>query len=157
MSKDINIKDCRKAVNRAKYNPTAERKAEALKLLKELTEAVSNLKEVKPKVKSKAKPKAKAKAKPKAKSKPNALARKASAGRPKNRNQRLERQQAKDNVSTTYLKPEAEDSYQAPREEVYTLSEGESVEVAMAKLRTKRIADAKALAMAEFEESIAPF
>ena len=151
MSKDINIKDCRKAVNRAKYNPTAERKAEALKLLKELTKAVSNLKEVKPKVKSKAKPKAKAK------SKSNALARKASAGRPKNRNQRLERQQAKDNVSTTYLKPEAEDSYQAPREEVYTLSEGESVEVAMAKLRTKRIADAKALAMAEFEESIAPF
>ena len=151
MSKDINIKDCRKAVNRAKYNPTAERKAEALKLLKELTKAVSNLKEVKPKAKSKAKPKAKAK------SKPNALARKASAGRPKSRNQRLERQQAKDNVSTTYLKPEAEDSYQAPREEVYTLSEGESVEVAMAKLRTKRIADAKALAMAEFEDSIAPF
>jgi len=151
MSKDINIKDCRKAVNRAKYNPTAERKAEALKLLKELTKAVSNLKEVKPKAKSKAKPKAKAK------SKPNALARKASAGRPKNRNQRLERQQAKDNVSTTYLKPEAEDSYQAPREEVYTLSEGESVEVAMAKHRTKRIADAKALAITEFENSIAPF
>jgi len=153
MSQDINIKDCRKAVNRAKYNPTAERKAEALKLLKELTDAVSNLKEVKPK----AKPKAKAKAKPKAKKKPNVLARKASAGRPKSRNQKLERQQAKDNVSTTYLKPEAKDSYQAPREEVYTLSEGESVEVAMAKLRTKRIADAKALAMTEFEESIAPF
>jgi len=145
MSQDINIKDCRKAVNRAKYNPTAERKAEALKLLKELTDAVSNLKEVKPK------------AKPKAKKKPNVLARKASAGRPKSRNQKLERQQAKDNVSTTYLKPEAKDSYQAPREEVYTLSEGESVEVAMAKLRTKRIADAKALAMTEFEESIAPF
>ena len=136
----INFKDCRKAVNQAKFRATAERKALALKLLKQLTEAISNLEEVE--------------AKP---SKSNALARKASAGRPKNRNQRLERQQAKDNVSTTYLKPEAEDSYQAPREEVYTLSEGESVEVAMAKLRTKRIADAKALAMAEFEESIAPF
>ena len=138
--KDINFKDCRKAVNQAKFRATAERKALALKLLKQLTEAISNLEEVE--------------AKP---SKSNALARKASAGRPKNRNQRLERQQAKDNVSTTYLKPEAEDSYQAPREEVYTLSEGETVEVAMAKLRTKRIADAKALAMAEFEESIAPF
>ena len=134
MSKDINITDCRKAVNRAKYNPTAERKAEALKLLKELTKAVSNLKEVKPKAKKKS----------------NALARKASAGRPKNRNQKLERQQAKDGVSTTYLKPEAEDSYQAPREEVYTLSEGETVEMAMAKIRTKRLADAEALVMNEF-------
>ena len=72
MSQDINIKDCRKAVNQAKYMPTAERKANALKLLKQLTEAISNLKEVKPK--AKAKPKAKplskkAKAKPKAKAK----------------------------------------------------------------------------------------
>ena len=138
--KDINFKDCRKAVNQAKFRATAERKALALKLLKQLTEAISNLEEVE--------------AKP---SKSNALARKASAGRPKNRNQRLERQQAKDNVSTTYLKPEVEKSYQAPRREVYTLSEGESVEVAMAKLRTKRLADAEALAMAEFENSIAPF
>lgn len=138
--KDINFKDCRKAVNQAKFRATAERKALALKLLKQLTEAISNLEEVE--------------AKP---SKSNALARKASAGRPKNRNQKLERQQAKDNVSTTYLKPEAEKSYQAPRREVYTLSEGESVEVAMAKLRTKRLADAEALAMAEFENSIAPF
>ena len=138
--KDINFKDCRKAVNQAKFRATAERKALALKLLKQLTEAISNLEEVE--------------ARP---SKSNALARKASAGRPKNRNQRLERQQAKDNVSTTYLKPEGEKSYQAPRREVYTLSEGESVEVAMAKLRTKRLADAEALAMAEFENSIAPF
>jgi len=57
MSQDINIKDFRKAVNQAVYFPTAERKASALKLLKQLTEAVSNLKEVKPK--AKAKPKAK--------------------------------------------------------------------------------------------------
>ena len=146
MSKDINITDCRKAVNRAKYNPTAERKAEALKLLKELTKAVSNLKEVKPKAKKK--PKAKAK------KKSNALARKASAGRPKNRNQRLERQQAKDNVSTTYLESEAEDNYQAPREEVYTLAEGETGEMAMAKISTKRRADAEAVVMTELIEEI---
>lgn len=138
--KDINFKDCRKAVNKAKFRATAERKALALKLLKQLTEAVSNLEEVE--------------AKP---SKSNPLARKASAGRPKSRNQKLERQQARDNVSTTYLKPEVEKSYQAPRREVYTLSEGETVEVAMAKLRTKRLADAEALAITEFENSIAPF
>lgn len=57
MSTDINLKDCRKAVNQAKYMPTAERKANALKLLKQLAEAIANLEEVKPKVK--AKPKAK--------------------------------------------------------------------------------------------------
>ena len=91
MSKDINIKDCRKAVNRAKYNPTAERKAQALKLLTELMDAVSNLEEVKPKAK------AKAKATPKAKHvTPKRKARKSS-------NQRLEESQAKDNVSTTYI------------------------------------------------------
>jgi len=66
MSQDINIKDCRKAVNQAKYMPTAERKANALKLLKQLTEAVSNLVEVKPKAKNKPKAKAKPKAKKKA-------------------------------------------------------------------------------------------
>ena len=139
--KDITFKDCQKAVNQAKYTPTAERKALALKLLTELTEAIHNLEEVE--------------ARP---SKSNPLARKASAGRPKSRNQRLERQQAKASVSTTYLEPEAEKSYQARREEVYTLSEGESVETAMAKLRTKRMQDAEAVAMAEFEESLdAPF
>ena len=138
--KDIQFKDCRKAINQAKFRATAARKAQALKLLKQLTEAVSNLEEVE--------------AKP---TKSNPLARKASAGRPKSRNQKLERQQARDNVSTTYLKPEVEKSYQAPREEVYTLSEGETVEVAMAKLRTKRLADAEALAITEFENSIAPF
>ena len=139
----INFKDCQKAVNQAKYTPTAERKALALKLLTELTEAVSNLEEVE--------------ARP---SKSNPLARKASAGRPKSRNQRLERQQAKASVSTTYLEPEAEKSYQARREAVYVLSEGETVEVAMAKLRTKRMLEASALAVAEFEKSLsedAPF
>ena len=92
MSHDINIKDCRKAVNQAKYNPTAERKAQALKLLTELMDAVSNLEEVTPKA-----TKPKAKAKPKAKHvTPKRKARKSS-------NQRLEESQAKDNVSTTYI------------------------------------------------------
>ena len=135
--KDINFKDCRKAINQAKFRATAERKAQALKLLKQLTDAVSNLEEVESKP-----------------SKSNPLARKASAGRPKSRNQRLERQQARDGVSTTYLKSEPTESYKSPRKEVYTLSEGETVEVAMAKLRTKRLADAEALAMAEFEATL---
>ena len=139
----VTFKDCRKAVNQAKYTPTAERKALALKLLTELTEAVSNLEEVE--------------ARP---SKSNPLARKAAAGRPKSRNQRLERQQAKASVSTTYLEPDAEKSSQSRREAVYVLSEGETVEVAMAKLRTKRMLEADALAVAEFEATLsedAPF
>tara|TARA_B100000768_G_C11064128_1_gene283762 strand:+ start:116 stop:364 length:249 start_codon:yes stop_codon:yes gene_type:complete len=60
---DSILKDCRKAINQAKYSATAERKAKALNLLAKLTEAVSNLEEVKPK--PKAKPKAKKKATPK--------------------------------------------------------------------------------------------
>ena len=92
MSKDINIKDCRKAVNRAKYNPTAERKAQALKLLKELMDAVNNLEEVKPKA-----TKPKSKAKPKAKRK---------ATKRKTSNQRLEEAQAKDNVSENFIPKE---------------------------------------------------
>ena len=143
MSKDINIKDCRKAVNQAKYNPTAERKANAVKLLKELMKAVSLLPE--PKVKKKVKT---------TKPKVNVLARKASAGKPKTSNQRLERQQAKDNVSTTYLKSKPTKSHQAPRKEVVTLSEAETAEMAMAKLRTKRMQDAEALAIAEFEATL---
>tara|TARA_R110002096_G_scaffold229080_1_gene418586 strand:- start:771 stop:1190 length:420 start_codon:yes stop_codon:yes gene_type:complete len=138
---NIDFKDCRKAVNQAKYMATPERKAQALKLLKQLTDSISNLEEVE--------------AKP---SKSNPLARKASAGRPRNRNEKLERQQARANVCTTYLKPEVVESYKAPRREVYTLSEGETVEVAMAKLRTKRMQDAEAVAMAEFETDLeSPF
>ena len=135
----VTFKDCRKAVNQAKYMATPERKAQALKLLKQLTDSISNLEEVE--------------AKP---TKSNPLARKAAAGRPKSRNQRLERQQARANVCTSYLKPEAVESYKAPRREVYTLSEGETVEVAMAKLRTKRMQDAEAVAVAKFEESLEP-
>jgi len=84
MSKDINIKDCRKAVNQAKFNPTKARKANAIKLLKQLMDAVNNLEEVK--AKPKRKPKAKAKRKP--------------------RNQRLEESQAKQSVAENFI-PEA--------------------------------------------------
>ena len=84
MTKDINIKDCRKAVNQAKFNPTKARKARAIKLLKELMEAVSNLEEVK--------------AKPKRK--------KSKTSKRKPRNQRLEESQAKQNVAENFI-PEA--------------------------------------------------
>ena len=47
------IRDCKKAVNQAKFNPTKARKARAVKLLTELMEAVSNLEEVKVKPKRK--------------------------------------------------------------------------------------------------------
>ena len=84
MSKDINIKDCRKAVNQAKFNPTKARKARAIKLLTELMEAVTNLEEVK--------------AKPKRK--------KSKTSKRKPRNQRLEESQAKQNVAENFI-PEA--------------------------------------------------
>ena len=66
---DSILKDCRKAVNQAKYSATAERKAKALDLLAKLTEAVTNLEEVKPKPKAKPKAKSKTSKKSKAKSK----------------------------------------------------------------------------------------
>ena len=50
---DSILKDCRKAVNQAKYSATAERKANALRLLAKLTKYVGNLEEVKPKPKAK--------------------------------------------------------------------------------------------------------
>jgi hypothetical protein len=50
---DSILKDCRKAVNQAKYSATAERKANALRLLAKLTKAVTNLEEVKPQPKAK--------------------------------------------------------------------------------------------------------
>ena len=84
MSKDINIKDCRKAVNQAKFNPTKARKANAVKLLKQLMDAVTNLEEVK--------------AKPKRK--------KSKTSKRKPKNQRLEESQAKQNVSENFI-PEA--------------------------------------------------
>ena len=79
------IKDCKKAVNQAKFNPTKARKANAIKLLKQLMEAVSNLEEVAPAPKRKPK-------------------RKATKRKPKN--QRLEESQAKQNVSENFI-PEA--------------------------------------------------
>lgn len=51
---NFNFSDCRKAVNQATFRPTAERKAEALKLLMEAVNFINNLEEVKA-----AKPKAK--------------------------------------------------------------------------------------------------
>ena len=84
MSKDINIKDCRKAVNQAKFSPTKARKARAIKLLTELMDAVNNLEEVK--------------AKPKRK--------KSKTSKRKPKNQRLEESQAKQNVSENFI-PEA--------------------------------------------------
>ena len=79
------IRDCKKAVNQAKFNPTAERKANAIKLLTELAEAVANLEEVAPAPKRKPK-------------------RKASKRKPKN--QRLEESQAKQSVAENFI-PEA--------------------------------------------------
>jgi len=79
------IKDCKKAVNQAKFNPTKARKAQAIKLLTELAEAVSNLEEVKPKPKAKKKSKT-SKRKPK--------------------NQKLEESQAKQNTAENFI-PEA--------------------------------------------------
>ena len=78
------IKDCKKAVNQAKFNPTKARKANAIKLLKELMDAVSNLEEVK--------------AKPKRK--------KSKTSKRKPKNQRLEESQAKQSVADNFI-PEA--------------------------------------------------
>ena len=78
------IKDCKKAVNQAKFNPTKARKANAIKLLKELMDAVSNLEEVK--------------AKPKRK--------KSKTSKRKPKNQRLEESQAKQSVAENFI-PEA--------------------------------------------------
>tara|TARA_A100001515_G_scaffold139442_1_gene134059 strand:+ start:494 stop:1000 length:507 start_codon:yes stop_codon:yes gene_type:complete len=84
-----NIKDCRKAVNQAKFNPTKARKTRAVKLLKELMEAVTNLEEVK------AKPKAK-------KKKANKLAKKVSKTKAKRSlNAKLERQAQKLSLKAT--------------------------------------------------------
>ena len=52
---NFNFSDCRKAVNQATFRPTAERKALALKLLKEAMDMVTSLEEVKDKPKAKAK------------------------------------------------------------------------------------------------------
>ena len=75
------IKDCKKAVNQAKFNPTKARKANAIKLLKELMDAVSNLEEVK--------------AKPKRK--------KSKTSKRKPKNQRLEESQAKQSVAENFI------------------------------------------------------
>ena len=78
------IRDCKKAVNQAKFNPTKARKANAVKLLKQLMDAVTNLEEVK--------------AKPKRK--------KSKTSKRKPKNQRLEESQAKQSVAENFI-PEA--------------------------------------------------
>ena len=78
------IRDCKKAVNQAKFNPTKARKAQAIKLLTELMEAVTNLEEVKPKPKRK----------------------KSKTSKRKPKNQRLEESQAKQSVAENFI-PEA--------------------------------------------------
>jgi hypothetical protein len=84
MLTSTDIKAAKKAVNQAKFNPTAERKAHAVKLLTELAEAVSNLEEVKPKPKRK----------------------KSKTSKRKPRNQRLEESQAKQNVAENFISDE---------------------------------------------------
>jgi len=117
---DINFKDCRIAVSGARRNPTAQSKAEAIELLKELSDAISSLTEVE---------------RP-----PDGwrLARKTRKTR--NRNTKLELQQARTCVCTTYIKREAEKSYQSPRiSNEVSLPKGMSVEMAMAIHRTERM------------------
>ena len=83
------IKQAKKAVNQAKFNPTAERKAHAVKLLRELSESmetlanfVANLEEVAPAPKRKPKRK---------------------ASKRKSRNQKLEESQAKQNTAENFI------------------------------------------------------
>ena len=83
------IKQAKKAVNQAKFNPTAERKALAVKLLTELSESmetlanfVANLEEVAPAPQRKPKRK---------------------ASKRKSRNQKLEESQAKQNTAEHFI------------------------------------------------------
>tara|TARA_R110000744_G_scaffold269441_1_gene382806 strand:+ start:225 stop:506 length:282 start_codon:yes stop_codon:yes gene_type:complete len=57
------LKDCRKAVNQASFSPTAQRKANAIKMLAKLTQEITDLKTIVIKKKAKAKAKATTKAK----------------------------------------------------------------------------------------------
>ena len=88
MLTSTDIKAVKKAVNQAKFNPTAERKANALKLLTELMEAVTNLEEVAPTPKRKPKRK------------------KSKTSKRKPKNQRLEESQAKQSVAENFISDE---------------------------------------------------
>ena len=88
MLTSTDIKAAKKAVNQAKFNPTAERKANAIKLLTELAEAVASLEEVAPAPKRKPKRK------------------KSKTSKRKPKNQRLEESQAKQSVAENFI-PEA--------------------------------------------------
>lgn len=96
MTQPTNIRDAKKAFNQALYRPTAERKAEAVKLLQALITQVNEMEE------TKTKPKAKR------------VKRKSTA-------QKLEEAQARDNVSETYLpadKPKRKPKAQPKQESV---------------------------------------
>ena len=83
------IKQAKKAVNQAKFNPTAERKAHAVKLLTELSESMSHLADLVSNLETVA---------PAPKRKPK---RKATKRKPKN--QKLEESQAKQSVAENFI------------------------------------------------------
>jgi hypothetical protein len=113
---DINFKESRIAVSDARKNPTAQSKAIAIQLLKELSDAISSLTEVE---------------RP-----PDGWKLAKKTRKTRNRNAKLELQQAKTCVCVTYIKGKAEKSYQAPRNTSdAVLPKGMSVERAMRLLR----------------------
>ena len=173
--KTIQFKDCRKAVNQAKYSATAERKAHALKLLAKLTKAISNLEEVE----SVSLPSRK---------KSNKLAKKVRRTKgSRNLNSRLERTAQKQ--SLTAIEKRASKSfttkvenlddlptrerpfgtrveivtpnkeYKAPRTtNDFVIREGETAEIAYRRMKSERLAlakaEAEATALAEFEATL---
>mgnify|MGYP003648611938 FL=1 len=122
---DINFKESRIAVSAARRNPTAQSKAIAIQLLKELSDAISSLTEVE---------------RP-----PDGWKLAKKTRKTRNRNAKLELQQAKTCVCVTYLKGKAEKSYQSPRKPSANLPSGVSVEVAMAHHRTQRMQESSNL------------
>jgi len=142
--KDINFKTCRKAVNQAKYSCTAEKKALALKLLTELTEAVASLTEV-----------AETRTSSSKKKKDNPLARKVRKNL--NSNQRMEQRQARTNVvKTEFLEMEGgvPPSHKATRSSNdFVVREGETPTEAYYRMRNDRHNAAKAAEVAATVES----
>lgn len=174
---EIQFKDCRKAVNKAVYSATAQRKAEALKLLKELTMAIQNLEEVVPTERTRYATEQKAK--------PSVLAKK--VRRTKGRmdsNSRLERKMQRESFAnrdkrTAHSEPSRKvervndvptkerpfgsrkevltpkESYKAPREELtLRVREGETPAMAYRRMKSARLEEAKRQAMADFEDSL---
>lgn len=145
--KDINFKTCRKAINQAKYSCTAEKKALALKLLTELTEAVASLTEV-----------AETRTSSSKKKKDNPLARKVRKNL--NSNQRMEVRQARTNVvKTEFLEMEGgvPPSHKASRTRSsndFVVRDGETPTEAYYRMRNDRHNAAKA---ADVEAAVESF